>query len=161
LAGVERVSDVGRGRGAAGLVTDRQRRLVEAQLLVLTPRDQVLGIDGAGEMHMQVGALRHALQERAQRGRIGTDGGEARGGDGGIARESDQQRGDDRERDRDQRAAEDIASHEKSPWRDAESNVRGHCVQSKRVLLSATRLIRDCMQLQAVLQLIVPGTMLE
>ena len=45
------------------------------------PADQTLGIDAAGEMNVQVAALRHAAQECAQRGVVITQRLETRRGD--------------------------------------------------------------------------------
>jgi uncharacterized protein YoaH (UPF0181 family) len=59
-------------------------REVRAKTLLRAPGDVPLGVDGAGQMGVQVAALRHAAQEGAQLGMVVARRLEGGGGDDGV-----------------------------------------------------------------------------
>ena len=72
------------GEFVAGFPGDRVVACLHAQAIGNGPGDEPFGINAAGQVDMQVAAFRHAVEEGAQRRRIGARVGERCGGDGGA-----------------------------------------------------------------------------
>ena len=94
------VHGVGRGhvaRKVALRLRQQGVRRVRAEMLLGRPRDETFRIDGAGQMGVEVAALRHAAQERAQLGMVVSRRVEAGGGDDRVelARDHGQANDDD------------------------------------------------------------------
>ena len=81
-------------RAIAGRIDNAHVGGAQAQAVPHRPLDQTFGIDAAGEMNVEVGALRHAPQERAHRGVVITQRFETRRSDycGEVACDNDETR---------------------------------------------------------------------
>ena len=89
--------------GRAGLLDEEPVRQPHAEALLRRPLDQRLRVDRTREMDMQVGALRHSVEERAQRRMVVAQGVEALRGDRSVEVTGDDEKanGGDRRRQQD------------------------------------------------------------